>query len=677
MIEPCNPVHRDAHRRRLWRTLRTITLASAALLCAPFVSNAARIVLIEGPAETAPGVQLDVAARFYGLDLTVVRIPDGASAGEALQPLKDPHTVGVAMTGRALAALVPEPVLAALRRPNGQRIPLLILGITPTTDMPSLRRWAGSAAPTACRPLDADALAPIEVASDANRITGVLAHQSIPAAVNPACAFPNSAMESVTPLLWQGSAQAKATYFERILIRNQEIFILTENARSPAHAPTLHSTVETFSRYMPLLLFVRYAAGDYAWHTETEFANLTIDDPWLTQPYGSLDYYRLLDQMGRANFHTTIAFIPWNFDRSEPELARLFREHPDRFSICIHGNNHDHLEFGSYAERPKATQVANIRQAMARMEQFQRLTGVPFDPVMVFPDEIAPPAATLDALEAEGFAAAVNASVLPLDAHAEHDPIFFLRSVSEDFTTLPFIRRYPAQDGIPPGLVAINDFLGNPLLFYGHQAMFEGGMDAFNSMAQGVNRIDPEVQWKGLGAILLHLYRTRLVAGDEYEVLAESNDFILENKTGRRVRYTVERSVNPSLRLTSFTAEGRPLQFRLRGSTASSSLWLDPGASARVSLHYDANEPGGTPDVAKHGMRITLLRRISDFRDITLSRTRLGRSVIAVYYSRHFDTWELLFERLLPYLLVAIVLAIAAIFLRRTARLHRRKTQRA
>ena len=88
--------------------------------------------------------------------------------------------------------------------------------------------------------------------------------------------------------------------------------------------------------------------SEAAWHTPGLYANLTIDDPWLTEPYGHLIYKGLLNEMEKADFHTTIAFIPWNYDRSEDEVAALFREHPDRFSVCIHGNNHDHREFYKY-----------------------------------------------------------------------------------------------------------------------------------------------------------------------------------------------------------------------------------------------------------------------------------------------------------------------------------------
>lgn len=127
------------------------------------------------------------------------------------------------------------------------------------------------------------------------------------------------------------------------------VFIQTRHATQTS---TKENPVELFSSLAPILMFVREAAGKQGWHTNGHYANLTIDDAWLTQPFGNLDYQGLLREMGKANFHTTIAFIPWNFDRSRPEAVSLFRSHPDRYSIVVHGNNHDHQEFYDYDTVP-------------------------------------------------------------------------------------------------------------------------------------------------------------------------------------------------------------------------------------------------------------------------------------------------------------------------------------
>ena len=80
-------------------------------------------------------------------------------------------------------------------------------------------------------------------------------------------------------------------------------------------------------------MYLRAAAGDKAWHFPRQYANLTVDDPWLIEPYGHLSYAGLLAEMEKHNFHTTVAFIPWNFDRSRPDVVSIIRAHPDRFSV--------------------------------------------------------------------------------------------------------------------------------------------------------------------------------------------------------------------------------------------------------------------------------------------------------------------------------------------------------
>ena len=54
----------------------------------------------------------------------------------------------------------------------------------------------------------------------------------------------------------------------------------------------------------------------------------------------------LLDEMKGHRFFTEIAFIPWNYRRSDLKTVRLFSENPDYYAICVHGCNHLGNEFG-------------------------------------------------------------------------------------------------------------------------------------------------------------------------------------------------------------------------------------------------------------------------------------------------------------------------------------------
>ncbi|HEY6272601.1 MAG TPA: hypothetical protein VIX19_11495 [Terriglobales bacterium] len=408
------------------------------------------------------------------------------------------------------------------------------------------------------------------------------------------------------------------------------------------------------------MMFVRYAAGDRAWHADGHYANLTIDDAWLTEPYGHLNYAALLREMEAHNFHTTIAFIPWNFDRSEPKVVQLFRQHADRYSICIHGNNHDHLEFGGYDRTPLSGQIADIQQGLARMERFRTLTSLPVDRVMIFPDEVAPPAPTLRALERYNFAGAANADVVPIGSVQPTAPLFFLRAVNLNFTSFPLVRRYSAEAGVSKALIAVNAFLDNSLLFYGHQSMFTTGINAFDPVAATVNRVQPDTRWSSLGSIAQHLDRVRLRADGNYDVVAYGSDLIFQNRLQRDVIYHVEKQNEDSLPIRALTIDGRPAFYELSGERLSLAVPVGAGESKHVVIEYQSDLNLASVDVSKKSPSVAFLRRISDFRDITMSRSTLGRALTRFYYQHHLDDLELDLEGFLPLLLVLAVVAIAA-----------------
>ena len=128
--------------------------------------------------------------------------------------------------------------------------------------------------------------------------------------------------------------------------------------------------------------------------------------------------------------------------------------------------------------------------------------------VMVFPHRIAPEA-TLAALKQYAFLATANSDNIPLGATAPNDPLFYLRPGCLKFANFPTLLRYSAEVPVPRLELAINIFLGNPLLFYGHECMFASGIGAFNPVADAVNTLQPDTQWTTPGTIAQHLYLIR------------------------------------------------------------------------------------------------------------------------------------------------------------------------
>lgn len=211
-------------------------------------------------------------------------------------------------------------------------------------------------------------------------------------------------------------------------------------------------------------------------HSKSHHACVIIDDPLLRENYGFLNYRKLLELMDRHNFFTTIAFIPFNFRRTDNKIAALFRERPDRFSLCVHGCDHTGGEFANtdpdFLERV-------VKIGHGRMIEHEKRTGVPFDRVMVFPQGRFSNAA-LEALKRNGYLGAVNTVALPTDGRIESDFPFFLRYKPEDV-------------GEPPP---------EPLFVVLHHEYFKDGYDKLTGFVDNLNERLANIKWGSVGNIL-------------------------------------------------------------------------------------------------------------------------------------------------------------------------------
>ncbi len=205
------------------------------------------------------------------------------------------------------------------------------------------------------------------------------------------------------------------------------------------------------------------------------YVTIIIDDPLLRENYGFLNYRKLLSLMDKHNFNTCIAFIPFNFNRTDKRIATLFRERLDRFSLCVHGCDHTSGEFGStdinYLDK-------KIKLATARMIEHEKRTGIPFDKVMVFPQGVFSNEA-LDVLKANGYLAAVNTE-LPIDGRIS--------------STFPFFLRYKPED--------VTDYVADPLFIVLHHDYFKNGYESLTDFVDELNTRSKNVKWDSLSNIV-------------------------------------------------------------------------------------------------------------------------------------------------------------------------------
>jgi hypothetical protein len=623
----------NRHTRYIWAILFLILTFSVRCY-------SAEIILVHSAGTpSAEQHELELATQFYGLDLKIVTAGPDQTALTRGAIWRD-TIVAVAIEANTLAKVNQKALLQALRRGREGSVPLLILGVTPETDQTLLRKWSGGVASGAGTLNSSSGLR--YVVGNESVVTQQLTGFQFPFPGDKSIYFHLENQSNAQVIMAVRKGRQSFPIFIETNVHGQKVFLLSNTPLSVDNAADWHAddTEDAFEKIAPVIVFTKYCAGERGWHALHHYANLTVDDPWLREPYGNLRFEGLLEEMEKHNFHTTVAFVPWNYDRSEANVVSLFRRHPDRFSICIHGDDHAHKEFTDYVSRPLNLQVSALRQSVARMEKFHALTGISYDRVMVFPHSIAPEH-TLEALKANGYLATINSQNVPMDSVRPAGLLFAMRPTTLSFGGFLSIIRYPVVEPTPGYRVAIEDFLDNPLFYYAHQDLFAKGIDAFDGLADEVNTIEPDTNWRSVGDIVKHLYLLRLRGDLNYDVLALSSSFLLDNTFGRDVVFHIKRAESGSTPITSVSVDGRPISFQLHEGYLDLHLLVPAGETRSIVIQYKNATDFASINTSKRSLYVYALRNISDFRDITLSRVQVGRAFTTLYYT-HRVTAELL-----------------------------------
>ena len=261
---------------------------------------------------------------------------------------------------------------------------------------------------------------------------------------------------------------------------------------------------------LPLVLYIKWAFPASCWSAPETNACLIIDDPLLKPTYGFLNFAELLSLMKRHAFCTNIAFIPWNWRRSDPTVVRLFQENPDLYSVSIHGCDHTRAEFGG-SDPQKMYWKA--KHAMERMNQHQSSTGIRHEPVMVFPQGVFSEA-TLSALKHTEFIAAVNNDTISADVQPRAIPVSEVWAVAlMGYSEFPiFTRRYP-WEGIEN--FAFDILLGKPALIVIHHDFCRNQCVGVVDFVQRLNALNHPVTWRSLGEVIRRSFRLRKLSNGD------------------------------------------------------------------------------------------------------------------------------------------------------------------
>jgi hypothetical protein len=252
---------------------------------------------------------------------------------------------------------------------------------------------------------------------------------------------------------------------------------------------------------------------------------------------------------------------------------------------------------------------------------------------MVFPHSIAPEK-TLEALKTYNYVATINSTNVPQDAAKPAIPSFDLRPVTLLFAGFPSISRYPAAAPIPKEFIAINQFLGNPLLFYAHADFFARGIGAFDGVADEVNKREPDTDWCSLGEIVRHLYLLKLREDSNYDVFAFSSSICLDNLSGRDSLFYVRKQEIGRQIIKSVIVDGQHQPHRLQNGYLDFTVSIPKGNTRCVVIQYENDLELASIDSSKNSLVVYFLRMASDIRDNYLSKSTAGLAIIR-FYDKH------------------------------------------
>jgi hypothetical protein len=371
---------------------------------------------------------------------------------------------------------------------------------------------------------------------------------------------------------------------------------------------------------LPIVLYIKWAFPDNCWRTPETNACLIIDDPLLSPTYGFVDFRELLFLMRSHKFSTNIAFIPWNWRRSHPQIVQMFTNNPGYYSISIHGCDHTKAEFGSGNKKDLSWKV---RQALERMADHESRTGIHHDRVMIFPQGVFSEAA-MNVLKRSEFIASINNDTIsddPLPRSITVSDVWGVATMV--YSSFPlFTRRYP-WEGIEN--FAFDSLLGKPAIIVIHHDFCGDRCRQLTDFVDRVNALKCRVAWCGLTELVRRTYRYRELSLGSVEVEMYGSELQLENQFNGAKRFVIRKRETDPSSVVGVSAGPRQLSWSSSTDHVEFDLELKPSENAIVKIHFrHLGERGQRRDSLPARARIMLRRRCCEFRDNYLVRYQLG-----------------------------------------------------
>jgi len=448
--------------------------------------------------------------------------------------------------------------------------------------------------------------------------------------INKDCDFkfqPNNSSYDMTKLI---SIDGEP-YFVKIKENERELFLVANNRIVDIDKKIGEDFIirNYFSQMVPIIMFIKHVFGDMCWHNDRHQACFIIDDPLLKANYGFLNYKKLLNIMNRQNFCTNIAFIPYNYKRSDSNIATLFNEKPEKYTISYHGCNHTDKEFGITDEKELNSKV---RLAILRMKEHEKNTKIKCDKIMIFPQGVFSEK-SMKILKANNFLAAVNSKAIPYEGSYRLRLSDILEPAIMKYGNFPlFFRNYPNEIAD----FAFDIFLGKPLLIVGHHDYFKDGYEKLIDFIHKINSLEKDILWDGLENIIKNTYLRRKEANGIIQIKAYANYILIKNASSKITKYYLTKYEDAEVPIDKIMIDKKKLvDFVISDKFINFSDEIEPGSRKNVEILYKNNfgfkyeEERG---VAK--CKIFLRRFLSETRDNYISKSELLLSMANIVAKR-------------------------------------------
>lgn len=382
-----------------------------------------------------------------------------------------------------------------------------------------------------------------------------------------------------------------------------------------------------FGSAVPITMYLKKAFAEVCWKSVETSACLIVDDPLLRARYGFLHFLRALELMDKHNFTMSLAFIPWNWRRTDPNIVRLFQDRSDRFSVSVHGCDHTAREF---AARSPAELNARTKMALRRMKCLHQTASLPHDRIMIFPQgqfstEVG------QVLKLNGFLAAVNTEVAPSGESRNKTRIADLWDVAiNKYGGFPIFTRRYLTHGIEN--FAFDMLLGKPCFLVAHHDEFKDDGRALVELIDRLNSLQPKLVWRSLGDAVSHSVRIR-VHVDGMSILQMYGNRVSVNNPSTEPRMTqiIKEESDPDCVYAVMVNE-EVVTWSFDGAYLRFTVTISPKEIAEIRVVYvDKLGEGVYPATIGYQVKTGLRRFLSEVRDQYVSQSNfLNKSAVAV-----------------------------------------------